>query len=96
MLTRTLAPPPDHVVVAPVEPLVPGGSSSACQQREISSLSLHLARDHPEVSLAAITSMVEDEHAALAQAPVQGFRMILTERAVRRRLALQPDQEECP
>lgn len=59
-------------------------------RNEITGLALRLHEHHPHLSLAAITALVEQAHADLAGSQVQSFRMILTERAVRRRLAPGP------
>lgn len=59
---------------------------SARDEREIAFLARRLHERHLDVSMAEMTSIVEHEYMELAHARVQGFRMILTERAVRRRL----------
>ncbi len=86
-LTRTSLPPAAVEVADPVDHATPVDGVSARHQREITLLAQHLRKHHPAVPLPEITSMVEDELAALAGSRVQGFRMILAERAVRRRLA---------
>jgi hypothetical protein len=59
-------------------------------RREIDALARRMHAHHPHVSLATLTALVEEAHGDLAGSPVQSFRMILTERAVRRRLNPRP------
>jgi hypothetical protein len=58
----------------------------AQERHEINRLALRMHGHHPHLSLATVTALVEQAYAELAGARVQSFRMILTERAVRRRL----------
>ena len=60
---------------------------TAHERHEINTLALRMQEHHRHLSLAAITAFVEQAHLDLAGSRVQSFRMILTERAVRRRLA---------
>jgi hypothetical protein len=69
-----------------------GGALDARQQRDLGSLAHRLHENHPDVPLSVLTQMVESEFAQLAQSRVQSFRMILIERAVRRRLASAHDR----
>lgn len=64
---------------------------SATERREIDSLAAHVRADHPDVPLSEITSILEQEYAGLARSRVQGFRMVLAERAARRRLGAARD-----
>jgi hypothetical protein len=61
-------------------------------RKELDALARRMHAHHPHVSLATLTALVEEAHADLAGSPVQSFRMILTERAVRRRLSSRPTQ----
>ena len=63
---------------------------TAQERHEINTLALRIGEHHPDLSLATVTALVEQAHAELDGAKVQSFRMILTERAVRRRLAPGP------
>lgn len=60
------------------------------ERREIDALAQRLHANHPHVPLATLTALVEAAHGDLAGSTVQSFRMILTERAVRRRLNPRP------
>lgn len=60
------------------------------QLNDMRLMALRICERHPDTSLATVTALVEQAHAELAGAKVQSFRMILTERAVRRRLASAP------
>ena len=62
------------------------GAGSAPAERERAFLADRLHRRHPEVPPPVIARLVDQEHAALGPSRVQRFRLVLTERAVRRRL----------
>jgi hypothetical protein len=90
-VARTVAPSASGVGRQGAEP-GPCDDLSAQQLREISSLAHRLHEIHPDVSLPTISSLVQEAYAKLADARVQTFRMILTERLVRRRLESAPNQ----
>jgi len=45
-----------------------------------------IGQDHPDIEHLRILTLVLDAHAVTADAPVQNYRLVLAERAVRERL----------
>lgn len=89
--TRTSAASPAEGPCGP-DPDRPTSALPDPERNEIDALARRMQAQHPHASLATLTALVEEAHADLAGSPVQSFRMILTERAVRRRLNPRPTQ----
>ena len=82
------APRPENPPHREVEGPAAGGRAveTTASQGEIDRLVLILRERYPDVAIETITSLIEQAHAELAGSRIQSFRMVLTERAVRRRL----------
>jgi hypothetical protein len=61
---------------------------------EVDRLVRILQERYPDVGSETLSSLIEQAHAELAAARIQSYRMVLTERAVRRRLTSEPRTPE--
>lgn len=81
---------PARAAPAPYRCVEPVDAGDDRYRRECELLARHLHDAHPEVPLATVHDLVVDASDALEGAKVLTYRLILVERAVRRRLAAVP------
>lgn len=66
---------------------------SGRHEREVAALAIGLHELRPDVPMPVLEAMIEEAYERLGASRVQGFRMILAERSVRRRLAIGADPD---
>ena len=59
----------------------------ARDRRELEALVARLSSSYPDVEAATLAELVDTAWSKLADAPVQSYRLLITERSVRRTLA---------